>query len=79
MTDIRAGTLQYATPARGFCKRAGLLVELRPGLIFTGRGTNNVIAYRTPIWFAFDALTFDNRVSLEPKQQFFFSNFNRCV
>ena len=46
---------------------------------FTGRGTNDVIDYRAPIWFAFDALAFANRVSLEPKQQIFFSNFNRCV
>ena len=53
---------------------AGRVVDL-----FTGRGTNNVIAYRAPIWFAFDAFAFVIRVSLEPTKQFCFSNFNRCV
>ena len=60
------------------CKLVEIIVNfvLRMEIdLFTGRGTNDVIAYRATIWFAFDAWVFVNRASLEPKRQLFFRTF----
>ena len=45
---------------------------------FTGRDTNDVIAYRATIWFAFDALAFVQSTSLGQQDNGYASRTSHC-